>query len=123
MPPLKEKSLTPKMLARAIAQAAHDKKGVDLAVLDLGKLTSITDIFVVVSGRSAAQTQAIANNIEDELVKMKIKPFSREGTTNGRWILLDYGTVVAHIFHEEDREFYALEKLWSDAKKISFKLK
>lgn len=109
------------MLAKEIAKAADDKKGKEIVILDLTKLSSMTDYFVIVSGQAMVQTQAIANHIEGQLKKeQKRSPFSSEGFKNGRWILMDYGSVVAHIFYEEDREFYALEKLWSNAKRVKF---
>ncbi|MDO8461678.1 MAG: ribosome silencing factor [Deltaproteobacteria bacterium] len=115
--------MTPLTLAKQIAQAAHDKKAENITVLDLRKLSSFTDFFVIASGQSDRQVQAIAYNIEDELRKKGVRVLSSEGHTHGHWILMDYGSVVAHLFFEEDRSFYDLEKLWGDAKKVPLKLK
>lgn len=115
--------MTPQTLARQMAQAAHDKKAEQITVLDLRKLSSFTDFFVIASGQSDRQVQAIADNIEDQLRKKGVRPLGSEGRTHGHWILMDYGSVVAHLFFEEERAFYDLEKLWGDAKKVSLKLK
>ncbi|MBI1909345.1 MAG: ribosome silencing factor [Deltaproteobacteria bacterium] len=106
-----------------MAQAAYDKKAEQITVLDLRELTSFTDFFVIASGSSDRQVQAIANNIEETLKKKKIQLIGSEGYTHGHWVLLDYGDVVAHIFYEEERSFYDLERLWSDAKRVKFNLK
>lgn len=110
-------------VARTIAQAAYDTKAEDLIVLDLRKLTSFTDFFVIATGRSDRQVQAVCSRIEEVLSKKKMRPIGIEGYQKGHWILMDYGSVVAHIFYEEARVFYAIEKLWNDAPKIRFRLK
>lgn len=112
-----------RILARAIAQAAYDVKAEDLCVLDLRKISQFADFFVIASGRSDRQVQAICNNIGEELSKKKIKPLGIEGYTTGHWILMDFGSVIVHIFYEETRVFYALEKLWGDAPRARFRLK
>lgn len=101
--------------------AALDIKGEDAVVLDLRKLTSFTDFFVIISGRSDRQVQAISNRVIETLDKKRTKPFGIEGYETGHWVLLDYGSVVAHVFYQETREFYALEKLWSDAPRVEWK--
>lgn len=112
--------LTSRSLARLIAQAAYDVKAEEIAVLDLRKISSFTDYFVIASGRSDRQVQAIADRIEENLKKRR--PISIEGYPKGHWILIDYGEVVAHIFYQELRNFYALEKLWGDAVRVKFRL-
>lgn len=108
-----------KDLATAIAAAAEEKQAVDLVVLNLTKLAAFTDYFVICSGRSDTQVRAIADSITD-MAKQKERPIlGMEGYKQGHWILLDYGDVVAHIFYHELREFYDLERLWFDAKKIT----
>lgn len=110
-------------LAREIAQSAADVKGENLVVLDLKKLSSFTDLFVIVSGRSDRQVQAIADRIEENLKIKNSPPLSIEGYSQGHWVLIDCGSVVAHVFYEEVRDFYALEKLWGDAPRVRFRLK
>ena len=100
-------------------KAASEKKALDLVVLDVAELTSIADVFIICSGRSNRQVNAIADTIVTNLKKHKIKPLSVEGTGEGHWILLDYGHVVIHIFYEPVREFFDLEGLWVDAKRIT----
>lgn len=98
--------------------AALDKKAEDIQVLDLTTLGSITDYFVVCSGRSSRQTQAIADRIQEVLREAGVRPGHVEGYASGEWILMDYVDFVVHIFTEEKRAYYALEKLWSDAPRI-----
>ena len=100
-------------------KAASEKKALDLVVLDVAELTSIADVFIICSGRSNRQVNAIADTIVTNLKKHKIKPLSVEGTGEGHWVLLDYGHVVIHIFYEPVREFFDLEGLWVDAKRIT----
>ncbi|MDH3799803.1 MAG: ribosome silencing factor [Desulfobacterales bacterium] len=105
-------------LDRYIA-AASEKKALNLIVLDVRDLTSIADVFIICSGRSNRQVNAIADSIVAKLKKHKIKPLSVEGTGEGHWVLLDYGHVVIHVFYEPVREFFDLEGLWADAKRIT----
>jgi ribosome-associated protein len=100
------------------ARAALDHKAVDLVILDVKKLSSFTDFFVICSGNSDRQVQAIAGHIEEKLEEGNIRPLSIEGKREGRWVLLDYGDVVIHVFYQPVREFYDLERLWSDAPRI-----
>jgi ribosome-associated protein len=99
-------------------RAALGRKAYDLVILDVRQLTSITDAFIICSGRSSRQVTAIADHIQTTLKKMGIKPLSVEGKREGHWVLLDYGHVIMHIFYESVREFYDLESLWIDAKRI-----
>lgn len=98
--------------------AVLGKKAVDMAVLDVRGLTSIADAFIICSGRSNRQVTAIAEHVERELRKQKIKPLSVEGAKEGQWALLDYGSVIIHVFFESVREFYDLEGLWTDARRL-----
>jgi ribosome-associated protein len=100
-------------------KAASAKKALNLVVLDVAELTSIADVFIICSGRSNRQVNAIADSIIVNLKKYKIKPLSVEGTGEGHWVLLDYGHVVIHVFYEPVREFFDLEGLWVDAKRIT----
>lgn len=109
-----------KELSLAIAKAASDKKAKDIVILDMEGLTMATDYFVICSASSAQQAKAIADNIEDELAKSQIAFRNKEGYREGRWVLLDYNECVAHIFVEEERNFYNIDGLWGDARKIEF---
>lgn len=101
-------------------EAALDKKALDLDVLMLTGLTSIADYFIICSGTSERQTAAIADAIDDRLrVEDKAKPLLIEGMSSGRWVLLDYGDFIVHVFTEECRRFYGLERLWGDAPNIT----
>ena len=99
-------------------KAILDRKASNVVVLDVADLTSYADVFIICSGRSNRQVSAIADFIKTDLKKHKIKPLSIEGTKDGHWVLLDYGHVIIHVFYEPVREFYDLEGLWSDAKRI-----
>ena len=95
-----------------------DHKAIELVILSIQNLSSFTDYFVICSGNSDRQVQAIASHIEGQLAKKGLRPLGIEGKREGRWVLLDYGEVVVHIFYHPLREFYDLEKLWSDALQI-----
>ena len=101
-------------LAQKIAKILSDKKAQDIVALYVGNLTVITDYMVIASGRSALQVKALADDVEDALAEEGIFPRAKEGTGEGRWIVEDYTSVLLHIFHPEDREFYHLERLWED---------
>lgn len=108
--------MTDEQLPELIAIAASDKKAQDILVLDLIGISMVTDYFVICSANSTTQAQAIADNIEEKLAIQGIKILRREGQRDAHWILLDYGNCVAHVFLEDDRKFYSLERLWADAK-------
>jgi ribosome-associated protein len=97
------------------ARAALDKKAYDLVVLETGELTSIGDYFVICSGRSDTQVQAIAEAVTEALGKAGVRPLSAEGLERGQWVLLDFGDVIVHVFQVPVREFYDLERLWAKA--------
>ena len=101
-------------LALRIARILYDKKAQDITVLNVAHLTVITDYMVIASGRSALQVKALADDVDDALAMEGVALRAREGQGEGRWIVLDYGTVLVHIFHPEDRRFYHLERLWED---------
>ncbi len=98
--------------------AALGKKAINLVALDVHNLTSFADVFILCSGRSNRQVNAIAEHIQTDLKKHKIKPLSVEGVGDGQWVLLDYGHVIIHVFYDPVREFYDLEGLWLDARRI-----
>jgi len=100
------------------ARAADEKKAQEILVLRLSAITEFTDYFIICTGNSARQTQAIADAVIEELKKIKTRPLHTEGYNNAEWILIDYGSFVVHIFTEESRSFYDLERLWRDAEKV-----
>ena len=104
-----------KEMALAAAKALDSKKGRDIKVLEIDKITTLADYFVICSAPTATQVRAIADNIEEQLALQGVAYSHREGYREGDWILMDYGDVVAHIFRQEMREYYALEQLWGDA--------
>ena len=98
------------------AEAASDKKAEDIVAIEVREMLVITDFFVIATGATGIQVRAIADEIEDQLrLRGGIKPIGREGAEEGKWLLLDYGDLVIHVFQAEERAFYRLEKLWSDA--------
>jgi ribosome-associated protein len=101
-------------VANLAAQAGLDKLGENLVALDVSEPMPLTDIFLLISGRSERQVAAIADEIEDRLLQSGVKSLRREGKALARWILLDFGDLVVHVMHEEDRMFYSLERLWND---------
>lgn len=109
-------------LALTAAQAAADKKAQDIVIIDVADRLVITDAFVLASGQNERQVSAIVESVEEALLKLpeKAKPVRREGERAGRWVLLDYEDVVVHVQHSEDREFYALDRLWKDCPTIPF---
>ncbi|MFZ3170543.1 MAG: ribosome silencing factor [Carboxydocellales bacterium] len=111
-------NLSPLDLAAQIVNAAEDKKAHDVKTLHLHELTIMTDYFVICSGNSTTQVKAIADNIEEQLKEQGVNPLRREGLREGHWILLDYGCVVVHVFLEEERSYYNLERLWGDAEVV-----
>ena len=104
---------TLELLARA-ARAADAKGAYDLVALDVSQPLPITDAFLLLSGRSERNVQAIADAIEDELNAAGVTTLRREGRAEGRWVLLDFGDLICHVFHEDERSFYSLERLWKD---------
>ncbi len=95
-----------------------DRKALDLVILEVKNLSSFADYFVICSGNSDRQVQAIASHVEEKLGEEKIHPLGVEGKREGRWVLLDYGDVIVHIFFQPVREFYDLERLWSEAPRL-----
>ena len=107
---------------RAAAQAALDRKAIDLRILHLEKVSDFTDYFVVMSGSNERQVQALADGIVETLRERKLRPLHVEGMRNARWVLLDYGDFLVHVFDEERRHFYGLERLWGDAPEVKVEL-
>lgn len=109
-----------KDIAQKIAAAANDKKAKDILLLNMEGLSPVTDFYVICSASNSTLVKAIADNIEDKLAEAGVHPTHKEGYADARWVLLDYGDVVAHVFLEEERDFYNLEQLWADAPSESF---
>ncbi|MBA4169918.1 MAG: ribosome silencing factor [Chloroflexi bacterium] len=105
-------------LAHRIVEIASDKKGNDIVMLRMAELTTMADFFVICSGRSDRQVQALAGAIVNELRDDGIRPRGTEGRQSARWVLLDFGSVIVHVFAPEEREFYGLERLWSNAVQV-----
>jgi ribosome-associated protein len=105
-------------LARQIVELAEDKKAADIVLLDLTALTTMADYFVICSGGSERQLDAIADGIISSLRDDRTKPIGREGTPASHWVLLDYGSVIVHIFTPPERDYYGLEKHWAEARTI-----
>jgi len=103
---------------KIVWKAIDDKFGIDTVILDISKITPLSDYFVITSGQSTNQMQAIADNVEEELIKQGIKTLHLEGYGSS-WILMDFGSIVVHIFDKQDREFYDLERLWADAVRVN----
>ena len=108
--------------ARIAAEAALDRVGQDLTVLDVHEVVSFADLLVIVTGRSDRQVKAIADGIDQELSRRGERPLGVEGYDEGRWVLIDLADVIVHVFQKEVRDHYDLERLWSDAKRIDLGL-
>jgi ribosome-associated protein len=114
-PPAERSSLD---IARRIVELAEDKKAGDIVLLDLTDLTTLADYFVIASGGSERQLDAIADGIVSGMRDEKVRPFGREGTAASHWVLVDFGSVIVHVFTPPEREFYQLERHWSEAKTV-----
>ena len=107
-------------IAQLAATAAEEKKAQDVTVLDIRGLSVFADYFVICHGNSQTQVQAIATAIKDKLLENNVELKGMEGYQEARWVLMDLGDVVVHVFHKDDREFYGLERLWGDARQVHF---
>jgi ribosome-associated protein len=108
-----------RQLLAVAALAADSKQAEDLVALDVSGPLPLTDIFLLASGRNERNVVAIAGEIEDKMIEAGIKTIRREGKAEGRWVLLDFGDLIVHVFHEEDRMYYSLERLWKDCPAIA----
>ncbi len=111
--------MTTNEIVKLAVKVMEDKKGTEIKVIDISRVSVIADYFILVSGSSQRQTQAISDEIEMQLGRQGIEPKQKEGYQNGNWILLDYQDVVIHIFNGEDRRFYNLERIWTDGTVVS----
>ena len=107
---------TEKMMAQIACKAIDDKKGQDIKVIDIHNVSVFADYFVIASGTNSNQVQAIVDNVEEQLGRAGFEAKQIEGNRNSSWILMDYGDVIVHVFDEENRLFYDLERIWRDGK-------
>jgi len=101
-----------KELVLKIAEILYEKKAQNIVALDVKDLTVITDCMLIATGRSTIQVRTLADEVEERLTELGYDPIRKEGMQEGRWVVLDYGEVLVHIFHMEERDFYRLDKLW-----------
>lgn len=107
---------TEKMMAQIACKAIDDKKGQDIKIIDIHNVSVIADYFVIASGTNSNQVQAIVDNVEEQLGRAGFEAKQIEGNRNSSWIFMDYGDVIVHVFDEENRLFYDLERIWRDGK-------
>lgn len=110
--------MTVEEIAQLVAEAAEDKKAENVMILDIKGLSVIADYFVICHGNSETQVQAIASEIKKKMAEQEIAVNGVEGFDHARWVLIDIGDVVVHVFHRDEREFYNLERLWGDARVV-----
>ena len=110
--------MTTKEVVKSAVLALEDKKAQDIQVIEVADLTVLTEYFVLCSGTSVTQIKALADTVEHELKEKGNPPIRVEGYQSGNWIVVDFGSVIVHVFHAEMREFYNLERLWADGKKV-----
>lgn len=113
--------LEPLEVAMVAAEAAADKKADDIVVLDMRQVTPVTDYFLICSGATSKQVKAIVDGVEEKLGKLDRAAMRREGYREARWVLIDYGDLVVHVFRDDDRNFFALESLWGDADVVALR--
>ena len=109
---------TEKQMAQLVCRALDEKKGRDIKVIDIHDVSVIADYFVIASGSNQNQVQAMVDNVEEQLGRAGFEPKQVEGVRNSSWILMDYGDVIVHVFDEENRLFYDLERIWRDGKTL-----
>ncbi len=107
-----------KDLIKIVYNALDDKKGIDIKVLDISKISVMADYFIIASGANKNQVQALADNVEEEILKRGIHARQVEGYPSGNWILMDYGDFIVHVFNQDDRLFYDLERIWKDGELV-----
>ena len=110
--------MTPKEVAAVAAKALDDRKGVDIRLLEITDVTTLADYFLLCTGTSSTHVKSLCDSVEEALDQAGEPALRREGHRSGTWVLLDYGCLVVHVFTEETRQFYDLERLWNDAKRV-----
>lgn len=109
-------------IIKAVYNALDDKKGIDIKVLDISEISVMADYFIIASGSNKSQVQALADNVEEEMLKLDIHSRQVEGYPSGNWILMDYGDFIVHVFNQDDRLFYDLERIWKDGKLVEIEM-
>lgn len=99
-------------------EALDDKKADNIVILNIGEVSVIADYFIIASGGSPSQINALVDSVEEKLSELNVKPVNIEGIQNASWVLMDYGDIIIHIFSKNDREFYNLERIWADCKEV-----
>lgn len=107
-----------KLIVKKAYDALNDKKGEDIKIIEIGKLSTVADYFIIANGSNAPHVESLVDNVEEELLKEDIHAERIEGVKSSGWILMDYNDVVVHVFSKEDRLFYDLERVWRDGKEI-----
>ena len=107
---------------KAVYNALDDKKGIDIKILDISEISVMADYFIIASGSNKSQVQALADNVEEEMLKLNIHSRQVEGYPSGNWILMDYGDFIVHVFNQDDRLFYDLERIWKDGKLVEVEM-
>ena len=110
--------MTSKELAKIAYNALDDKKGVNISIIDISEISTIADYFIIAGGNNENQVKALADNVEEQLYKAECTPNHIEGYSNANWILMDFNDIIIHVFNEEDRLFYDLERIWRDGKQV-----
>ncbi|MFQ9515419.1 MAG: ribosome silencing factor [Eubacterium sp.] len=108
-------------MAKIAFNALEDKKGIDITVIDISNISVIADYFIIAGGNNENQVKALADNVEEEFAKAEISPKHMEGYNNANWILMDFNDIIVHVFNEDDRLFYDLERIWRDGQIVNVK--
>ncbi len=106
----------------AVASMLNNKKAKDITAIEIKDLTSLGDYFIIASGSSSTQVKALCDAVEDGMTSLGFEPLRTEGYQSGMWVVLDYTEIIVHLFYEQTREFYSLERLWADAPKVTLEL-
>ena len=107
-----------KLIVKKAYDALNDKKGEDIKIIEIGKLSTVADYFIIANGSNAPPVESLVDNVEEELLKENIHAARIEGVKSSGWILMDYNDVIVHVFSKEDRLFYDLERIWRDGKEV-----
>ena len=105
-------------LAKIAYNALDEKKGINMSIIDISEISTLADYFIIAGGNNENQVKALANSVEEEMYKVDCKPKHIEGFDNANWILMDFSDIIVHVFNEEDRLFYDLERIWRDGKHL-----
>ena len=105
-------------LAKIASHALDEKKGINISIIDISEISTLADYFIIAGGNNENQVKELANSIEEEMYKVDCKPKHIEGFDNANWILMDFSDIIVHVFNEEDRLFYDLERIWRDGKHL-----